>query len=219
MMKCIEPDKGAFFDLCGLVMLPKVARPFVVGDMIGKGYQRNPYLGVKETAVLVHMVRSVEPKVMIEIGCQRGVTARNILDNVPSIESYVGIDVEPEHMPTLSGQRSEVPSKAGIEAMADPRFDLIKPPRGSADLTAADFGAKCDVVFIDGDHSTSVVLHDSMLARDLVRPGGLIIWHDYTNSTVEVTAVLDQLHKDGWPIVHIEGTWLAFMWVGEERSS
>ena len=66
-------------------------------------------------------------------------------------------------------------------------------------------------MFIDGDHSAVGVLHDSELARALIRPGGIIVWHDYTNAAVEVTQVLDHFAAEGWRISHFPGTWLAYL--------
>jgi predicted O-methyltransferase YrrM len=172
-------------------------------------YRGNPYLGADETAIVVALVRSVLPQVMIEFGCNTGLTAKTVLDHVPTLETYVGIDVPPDHQPTLACQNSEIPNDAGHYAIDDPRFWRLIRPRGSFDLVPQDL-EPCDAAFIDGDHSAEAVRHDSMLARALVRPGGIIIWHDYSNPGVEVTAVLDQLHSDGWPIMQVERSWLAF---------
>jgi predicted O-methyltransferase YrrM len=179
-------------------------------DVTEKSWHANPYLGPEETAIVIDLVRSVDARVMIEIGCQKGITAKNILKHAPSIEHYIGIDVEPDYVPTLRGQASEVPEVAGIEAGDDPRFELVIRPRGSLDLTPLDL-EPCEAMFIDGDHSEAVVTHDSLFARRLVRPGGIIVWHDYRNPAVEVTAALDKLHERGWPIDHVENTWLAYM--------
>jgi hypothetical protein len=54
------------------------------------------------------------------------------------------------------------------------------------------------------------VLADSIWASQIVTHGGLIIWHDYGNPTVEVTDVLDELQREGRDIQHVAGTWLAF---------
>src|SRR5262245_61936845 len=175
-------------------------------------YDGNPYLGAQETALLIALVRSVAAKVMIEFGCQLGRTALSILENVPSIERYVGVDVPPGSRPTLQCQRSEVCGAPGLYARSDPRFNLVLRARGSLDLVPEDL-PWCDAVFVDGDHRAIAVKHDSLLARALVRPGGVIAWHDYGNSGVEVTAALDELAAAGWPIRSIAGTWLAFMMV------
>jgi predicted O-methyltransferase YrrM len=165
------------------------------------------YLNRNETSILIDLVKGVSPKVMIEFGCNLGVTAKRVLENVPTLERYVGVDVEPDHVPTLGCQLSEVPERAGAYAADDQRFFLLTSP--STELDADDL-ERCDAVFIDGDHSEAVVSHESMLARELVRKGGIIIWHDYGNPSVEVTKVLDRLGGT-WPITSVDGSWLAFM--------
>src|SRR5215469_1173103 len=170
----------------------------------------NAYLNEVETGLLVTLVNSVKPRVMIEIGCQEGRTAKIILDNVITIETYIGIDLSPEGEPTLACQRSEVPNlSAGVYASNDPRFWLLTNDRGSLGIGPQDL-EPADAVFIDGDHSAKAVTHDSFLSRALVRPNGIIIWHDYNNPAVEVTQTLDMLANQGWPIIAIKDSWLAY---------
>ena len=170
----------------------------------------SPFLSQTETAILVALLNTVRPQIMIEIGCQQGRTAKIILDSISCLKTYIGIDVPFGSRTTLSCQRSEVPYTAGMWVANEKRFALIMRERGSLDLTAEDL-EPCDAVFIDGDHSANAVLHDSCLARALVRPGGIIIWHDYGNPAVEVTQVLEMLNVEQcWPIQHVENTWLAY---------
>jgi predicted O-methyltransferase YrrM len=172
------------------------------------GHPRS-YLNDGEMEVIAALARGVEPKTMIEFGCRDGRTASVLLHNIPQLERYIGIDVPMSYSPELAHQRSEMVAHPGWRAFSDPRFELILRPCGSLDLTAADL-EPCDVAFIDGDHSERVVAHDSHLAREIVRKGGIIIWHDYFNGAVEVQQVLDRLHDQGWPIQHVADTWLAF---------
>jgi len=165
------------------------------------------YLNWRETSILIDLVKSVSPKVMIEFGCNLGITANQILKNVDSLEKYIGIDVANDHSPTLDCQVSEIPVEAGIFANDDRFFLLISP---SAVLKITDL-EECDAVFIDGDHSEFVVAYESGLAKELVRPGGIVVWHDYDNPAVQVTKVLDRLVETGWPIVSVHNSWLAFM--------
>jgi len=163
------------------------------------------YLGETELAILVALVQNVKPTVMIEIGCQLGRTAKVILNNVPTLVRYVGIDVPWSHQPTLACQRSETPALPGLYAKDDPRFYLyLQPTQTIPELE------QCDAVFIDGDHSSAAVLHDSHLAFACVRPGGIIVWHDVGNTGVEVTPVIDQFITEGWPIEKVPNTWLAY---------
>jgi predicted O-methyltransferase YrrM len=171
------------------------------------------YLNQQETSILIELVESVAPEVMIEFGCNLGITSLRVMQSVRTIERYIGIDVPYEHIPALACQREEIPLTAGCIAGVDSRFFIhLAPSIG----ISKDELEPCDAVFIDGDHSEEAVLHESWLARSLVRPGGVIVWHDYTNPAVEVTQALDRLYAEGWPIAHVEGSWLAFMRIGDE---
>jgi predicted O-methyltransferase YrrM len=167
------------------------------------------YLQPGEMEIIVALVRSIKATSMIEFGCRDGRTAKILLHNAPMLERYIGLDVPMSYQPILAHQRSEMVAQPGFFARDDPRFELVIRPRGSLDLKADDLPL-VDAAFIDGDHSESVVAHDSDLASAIVKPGGLIIWHDYFNGAVEVQRVLDRLASLGWPIQTIDGTWLAF---------
>jgi predicted O-methyltransferase YrrM len=160
--------------------------------------------------VLVALVRSVSPRHVIEFGVNVGRTARAIMANVPGIERYTGIDVPLDYVPILALQLDNAVPNPGEMVLSDPRFHLIVKPRGSLDLTVEDL-EPCDVAFIDGDHGRAAVLHDTMLARALVRSGGMIIWHDYHDiGNVDVKAVLDEMHQAGATIQRVDNCWLAF---------
>lgn len=166
------------------------------------------YLNANETAILVALIKSVSPRVMIEFGCNLGITAARVLENVPTLERYIGIDAPAWHQTTLKCQQSEVPAAAGCYIAHDPRFYLLTT---RSQLLRTGHLEACDAVFIDGDHSEAAVLHESRLARRLIRTPGIIVWHDYFNPAVEVTQAIDRLRDEGWPIEHIDNSWLAFM--------
>jgi predicted O-methyltransferase YrrM len=169
------------------------------------------YQNAGELEILAALVRSIDAHDMLEIGCRDGRTAKLMLHNVPTLRRYQGIDVEPGYRPQHSHQLSEMPKIPGLYANNDPRFELILRPRGSLDLTANDL-PPCDIAYIDGDHGHIAVNHDSNLAFKVVRPGGLIVWHDYNNATtVDVKKIIDFYASCGKLITLIEGTWLAYM--------
>jgi hypothetical protein len=68
---------------------------------------------------------------------------------------------------------------------------------------------KFDLIFVDGSHAQSYVESDSRKALAMVKPGGLVLWHDYRGSrrAKDVFHVLNRLAKQ-IPLVHIEGTCL-----------
>lgn len=161
-----------------------------------------------ELEALLHLYESA--RVIVEFGVHEGRNAVAALRNIEGLERYVGVDVLPDYAPHLGYQRREIPKLPGRLALGDERFDLIVKPRGTFDLTAEDL-PRCDVVFIDGDHSRKGVENDTALARQIVRPGGVIVWHDDNGSPrVEVTQTLDDYAAAGAPILRVAGTWLAF---------
>jgi predicted O-methyltransferase YrrM len=168
------------------------------------------YMTKMEIEVLVTLLSTVAPRTIAEIGVQEGRTARALLAELQTIERYIGIDVPYDHTPTLAVQRPEIPTNAGWYVIEDSRFQLIVKENGSRDLIASDLPV-LDAIFIDGDHSMVGVSLDSVLAHAVVRPGGIIIWHDYTSVYIrDVTDTLNDLARLGHDIKHAAGTWLAY---------
>lgn len=102
-------------------MLPTIARSLL--DAAPIDYIGNEYLNADETAIVVALMRSVKPRTVIEIGTQRGLTARCILAHVPTIEKYVGIDVPADHHPTLRGKGAKfrkTPATRPVSIRASP---------------------------------------------------------------------------------------------------
>jgi len=173
------------------------------------------FMNEGELETLIALLRPLKPRSIAEFGVNEGRTARAILDNIPGIERYDGVDVLPGYVFEKKVQRGEIPGRPGHLARGDHRFTLLLCKRGTLDLQPRDFfGWPYDAVFIDGDHSRAAVEHDTRLARQLLRPGGLIIWHDYHDlGTVDVRDVLHEMQAQGAALTHVEGTWLVFMTV------
>lgn len=169
------------------------------------------YMTHAELEVVVALVESTNPKAVVEFGINSGRTASVILKEIKSVERYTGIDVKPGYVPSLAVQNPEVPEAAGELVKDDPRLVLLVTTRGSIDLTPEDIGP-VDAAFIDGDHSLRGVLNDTELSVMNIRPGGVVIWHDFHDlGNVDVRGVLEFLSKAGWQIQFVVGTWTAFM--------
>jgi SAM-dependent methyltransferase len=176
--------------------------------------KRARFLHPGELAVIASLLRGKAR--VVEFGCQNGRTARVLLDSLPGIEHYIGIDVLPGYVPAKAVQRGEVPDKPGEFALGDDRFRAIVRERGSYDVQAGEI-SPVDAAFIDGDHSREGVLNDYRLARAAMRRGGILLFHDYHDRVgadgkpeVDVAEVLHELYLDGLPLVHVAGTWIAY---------
>jgi predicted O-methyltransferase YrrM len=169
------------------------------------------YTGPNEVGIIMTMLDSIRPRRMIEFGTNEGRTTRQILNGIKSVEYYLGVDVPFSHQMPITGQQSEVPRQPAHLVADDPRFELVLRFSGKSDEELFAGRASFDAAFIDGDHSYAGVMTDYRLARRLVRKGGLILFHDYTNPTVDVTKALEDLYQNEHRgLSHISGTWLAF---------
>ncbi len=67
-----------------------------------------------------------------------------------------------------------------------------------------------DLVFVDGSHARSYVESDSAKAMRIVKPGGLVLWHDYAGPghALGVFQALNALARTV-PLRHVEGTTFA----------
>jgi len=72
--------------------LPTIAVAEFAPKPIAGPYSK--YLGGDELKVLIAILEAAAPKVMVEFGCNEGMTAKRILQHVHSIERYIGIDVK-----------------------------------------------------------------------------------------------------------------------------
>lgn len=78
-----------------------------------------------------------------------------------------------------------------------------------------DFGKyanKMDVVFIDACHAFEAAKNDTLHAIGIMRPGGIIVWHDYLRppKTSEKTQVREAVASVGLNAYRIKRTRLAF---------
>lgn len=74
-------------------------------------------------------------------------------------------------------------------------------------LDEAPYEGTMDLIFIDGSHAYSYVMNDSKKALRMVKPGGVVLWHDYRGPwrSAGVFKALNELSRSV-PLVHIAGT-------------
>jgi predicted O-methyltransferase YrrM len=112
-----------------------------------------------------------EPQRICEIGTLHGGTSLFLCTMAPSIRRYVGIDLS-VHNARLVAALAPAPVEVDfIEGSS--QDDQVR--RRLEGLLG---GEQLDLLFIDGDHEYEGVRADFERHRDLVRPGGLIAFHD-----------------------------------------
>lgn len=121
-----------------------------------------------ELAALLRAVADVDPKVIVEIGSDRGGTllgwqlacpqAAVISVNLQSGPFSTGAPLDPHGASVVEGDSHDQATLTALKSVL----------RGRA----------VDVLFIDGDHTYEGVLADFEMYMPLVRPGGLVCFHD-----------------------------------------
>jgi len=88
---------------------------------------------------------------------------------------------------------------------AEPKIEQLFADSKAFDTSA--WRGRCDVVFVDGSHAYSYVKSDSEKAIELVKPGGLVLWHDYLGPkhSPGVYRALNEL-AERLPLKRIAGT-------------
>jgi SAM-dependent methyltransferase len=68
-----------------------------------------------------------------------------------------------------------------------------------------------DLIFIDGDHSREAVLADAEKATNLLRPGGVLCFHDFRSpADPGVTKAVEDLIDKGGELINVVGTLACF---------
>ena len=157
---------------------------------------------------------------IFEFGTCTGRTTWILAENSPA-DARVGT------LTLASGQHGEYEHEAGDDAtardfaLAESRFDEFyytgTSVEGKVDQIFGDskhfdeseWVDRCDLVFVDGSHAYSYVLSDSRKAIRMVKPGGLVLWHDYRGpyrrDTLDVYRALNELARE-WPLAHVRST-------------
>lgn len=133
-----------------------------------------------ELALLVQLVASRRPRVVLEIGTAAGGTLWAWCQCAADDAELVSIDLPggdygggypEEHVPTLAGY-----------VRPGQRLRLIRADSHRPDVRAEAVehlaGEQVDLLFIDGDHTEEGCWADWVDYGGLVRPGGLVAFHD-----------------------------------------
>jgi hypothetical protein len=140
---------------------------------------------------------------IVEFGTFDGRTTYNLALNVPDGQVItIDANVPDERSNAESrGYGDYEPGACFLEAEASirNRIHFMRSDSRSVDLSRWD--GLCGLVIVDGGHSQEVCENDTALALRLSRPGGVIVWDDYTPYWPGVKNTLDAL-STRLPLVH-----------------
>ena len=127
---------------------------------------------------MVEKIKEIKPKVIVEIGVEFGGTLGTWGKLLPKDGLLIGIDIN-------GGKSGEV--EKSIEDVKCEKHMLFadshKEETKEGLITLLN-GKEIDFLFIDGDHTYNGVRKDYEMYSSLVRPGGIIGFHDINNEDV-----------------------------------
>jgi len=166
-----------------------------------------------EAGALAALMARAQARRVFEFGTYKGVSTTQLALNLPPGGKVFTLDLPDElkvgalrvdkqveiQIAAESGKGSLIPE--------DLRSKVTFLQADSASFDTAPYRASMDLVFVDGAHSYDYVRNDTAKALELLRPGGVIAWHDCAPNHKDVVRAL----KDsGLPIHLVHGTALAF---------
>lgn len=158
----------------------------------------------RELTVALSLASMFSPVIYLEIGTYAGGTAW-AFGHLPSVDLMMCIDSGPE--PDAAGRLANLPAEAHLIQSQSEEYGTLARVKSILDHRGV------DLLFIDGSHDYESVRSDWELYRPLVRPGGLVMFHDtqphHDRPEVEVHRLWAQLEADYQTveIVGEPGTW------------
>lgn len=139
-----------------------------------------------ELMIITAFVKQRQPMTCFEIGTFDGRTTENMAANQPADGHCYTLDLPSDGadsaaLPLASGDKTYINKPVSGARISDQaRTGKITQLYGDSGVfDFSPYHGQIDLMFVDGSHSYDYVLSDSEAAWKMVRPGGLILWHDY----------------------------------------
>lgn len=157
---------------------------------------------------------------IFEFGTATGRTTYLLARNSPADARVETLTLAPEQREDYAEEAGDAPNaqRTALDESRYTRFYYQGTPveakieqhyGDSKRFDASGLGERCDLVFVDGSHARSYVRSDSEKALRMLRPGGVVLWHDYrgpgVSETLGVYQALNEL-AERLPLVRLEGT-------------
>jgi hypothetical protein len=175
----------------------------------------------KDVLYLAMLSKVLSPRTIFEIGTLHGYTALVFALNSPPDTTVYTLDlplgaVRSSALPTTVADDDYIVAHchtAEYRYSTHPAGCKVRQLYGdSAVFDFKPYHAAVDLFFVDGAHSYEYVRADSLAALACVRPGGVIVWHDYGRWGVHgISRWLHQLRRSGKDICRLPGSSLALL--------
>jgi predicted O-methyltransferase YrrM len=170
-------------------------------------------ISMLEGAVLAALIQKVGAKRIFEFGTYKGVSTTQLALNLPDDGMVYTLDLPEDHpayslaIPKSEERQIAAETGKGILIPQELRHQVTFVRSDSAKFDTTPYRGMMDLVFVDGAHSYEYVKNDTEKGLEMLRPGGIIAWHDCAPSHPDLVRYLKSLNP--LPTL-VRGTALAF---------
>jgi predicted O-methyltransferase YrrM len=174
----------------------------------------SPYMGggsLSDVITLAQMVKFLGCRRMFEIGTFRGYTTFHLALNSPADSQVYTLDLPASGVPDAKLEITDLqfiqkPSSGEWFKNTECEPKITQFLADSANFDYSAYEGSMDFVYVDGGHSYEYAMADSLTARRLLSPVGLVVWHDYPTYP-GVWNCLEELSRK-WPgkFAWVDGT-------------
>lgn len=168
---------------------------------------------VDDLMIICALARLKSPRRIFEFGTFTGNTTLNLAMNAPHDAAIVTLDLSPQDRAVMDGTRWE--TTFGADVIGRRFRDSVHAGRvsqllmDSRKFDPGPYAHSIDFAFIDACHEYQLVKNDSEKAFEMLAPGGVVAWHDYTPEFPGVCRHLEEVGQ-GRKLRWIEGTSVVF---------
>lgn len=149
---------------------------------------------ITEAAALAALIQLSEAKRVFEFGTYKGVSTTQLALNLPMDGIVYTLDLPEDH--PVYVEYSRLASETGMKILVPEdviwKVEFLK--SDSAKFDTAPYRNSIDLVFVDGYHSYEYVKNDTEKGLEMLRPGGVIAWHDCVPDRPEIIRYLKSVH-------------------------
>lgn len=168
---------------------------------IGVIHQESHHANHADMVYVCGIAKTVNARNIFEIGTYRGQTTCGLAATCRDAHIHtlnLPPDADPRYAPYIGMYIARSPDRERItQLFCDSRTFDTNP-----------YSKSMDYIFIDGDHSYAGVKNDTEKALELLKPGGLIVWHDYAAKSPGVLDYLAEFSQER-PLFRLRKTCLA----------
>lgn len=168
---------------------------------VGVIHEESHHANHTDMVYVCGMASAVNARRIFEFGTYRGQTTCGMASVCKDAQVFtlnLPPEADPRYAPYIGMYIARSPDRERItQLFCDARTFDTTPYRESMDY-----------IFIDGDHSYQGVRNDTEKALQLLKPGGVIVWHDYAAKSPGVLEYLAEFSRER-PLFRLRKTCLA----------